>query len=241
MTDERELFAAEYALGTLHADERTLFSSVKTQDAEARAAAAAWERRLAPLALAVEPIAPPASVWSRLEAALSPPAAAGDAYFEDDGRNDDDASPLARLRRSRSRWRSAALTFGALAASFAAVAVFREFARAPAGEHSYVAVVNRGGELPALVVRVDVPGHAVHVRPVAAETPAGKSLELWYMPKDAPPKSLGVVPAGGMKMPMPSDMSVRDARFAVSLEPHGGSPTGEPTGPMMYKGELIEE
>ena len=50
MIEEPDIAAAEYVLGTLHADERTLFASVLAQDAEARAAVAAWEAKLAPLA-----------------------------------------------------------------------------------------------------------------------------------------------------------------------------------------------
>jgi len=33
---------------------------------------------------------------------------------------------------------------------------------------------------------------------------------------------------------------VRNATYAVSLEPAGGSPTGLPTGPVVYAGKLIE-
>jgi anti-sigma-K factor RskA len=32
---------------------------------------------------------------------------------------------------------------------------------------------------------------------------------------------------------------IKDATFAVSLEPEGGSPTGAPTGPVVFAGKLI--
>ena len=71
-SEDREILAAEYVLGTLHADERTLFASVLAQDAEAQAAVAAWEARLAALSAAVAEVAPPPAVWERIESALSP-------------------------------------------------------------------------------------------------------------------------------------------------------------------------
>ncbi len=59
MSEEREILAAEYVLGTLHVDERTLFASVLAHDEAARAAVAEWEKRLAPLSLAIADVAPP--------------------------------------------------------------------------------------------------------------------------------------------------------------------------------------
>ncbi len=54
MSDEREIAAAEYVLGTLHADERTLFSATLATDEAAREAVAAWQKRFAPLRQAVD-------------------------------------------------------------------------------------------------------------------------------------------------------------------------------------------
>ena len=69
----------------------------------------------------------------------------------------------------------------------------------------------------------------------------GKSLELWALPKNGPPRSLGLIANE-------SDTRIRvaaaDARlasanaFAVSLEPRGGSPSGSPTGPVLCSGAI---
>ncbi|WP_245412043.1 anti-sigma factor [Methylocella silvestris] len=237
MSDEREIAAAEYVLGTLHADERTLFSSALANDAEARDAVAAWEKRLAPLRQAVDEIAPPAEVWERIEDALPPTASA--AVIDSD--HDDDVSNVTTLRRTVSIWRGAALSAGALAAGLALLTLSRELTRHPALQSSYVAVVNRGGDLPALVVRVDLADGTVYVRPVAAQTPAGKSLELWYIGEGKAPKSMGVISDAAAKMPLPAGLSTQKTVFAVTLEPQGGSPTGDPTGPVVYSGQLIKE
>ncbi len=58
------------------------------------------------------------------------------------------------------------------------------------------------------------------------------------------PKSLGTMAEGEMHvMPMedgPDTDMFMDATFAVSLEPEGGSPTGAPTGPMLYQAKLFK-
>jgi anti-sigma-K factor RskA len=234
MNEDREILAAEYVLGTLHADERTLFTSVLAQDAEAQAAVAAWEARFAALSVAVAEVAPPRSVWDRIESALpEQPFALIEGGAE--------APSSAALRRSLTRWRVGAFAAGALAASLAIFVADRELIRHPGVQPSYVAVVNRGGEQPALVIRVDLASGNVYVRPLAAEAPAGKSLELWYIGAGKAPKSMGVVGADAVKIPLPAGLTPEKATFAVTVEPQGGSPTGDPTGPVVYSGQLIKE
>lgn len=235
MNEDREILAAEYVLGTLHADERTLFASVLAQDPEAQAAVAAWQARLAALSAAVDEVAPPPAVWRRIEGAVSP---SQPLRVIEGGARAPDATDL---RRALNRWRVAAFAAGALAASLAVFVVDRELIRHPAVQPSYVAVVNRGGEQPALVIRVDLASGNVYVRPLAAEAPAGKSLELWYIGAGKAPKSMGVVGDDAIKMPLPAGLALEKASFAVTVEPKGGSPTGDPTGPVVYSGQLIRE
>jgi len=112
---------------------------------------------------------------------------------------------------------------------------------ARAGEN-FVAVVNRGGELPALIVRVDTREGIVRVRSLAAEAPPENSLELWYIAGDAAPRSLGLVADGALPLPTPALFeNAEGATLAVSVEPRGGSTTGAPTGPVVYSGRLIRD
>ena len=53
--------------------------------------------------------------------------------------------------------------------------------------------MNRGGDKPALLVSVDLATRRILVMPVAAEAPAGRSLELWYIGDDKAPKPMGLV------------------------------------------------
>jgi anti-sigma-K factor RskA len=45
------------------------------------------------------------------------------------------------------------------------------------------------------------------------------------------------IPASTLGKMDPSVMN--DTMFAVSLEPEGGSPTSQPTGPVMFTGKLV--
>jgi anti-sigma-K factor RskA len=68
--------------------------------------------------------------------------------------------------------------------------------------------------------------------------PAGSDYELWALPKGAAPVSLGVLPAAGASTRtltvMQKQALARSIQVAVSIEPLGGSPTGQPTGTVLY-------
>ena len=55
--------------------------------------------------------------------------------------------------------------------------------------------------------------------------------------------SLGLIPgAGEATLPLLAaqiDVLVRTSTLAVSVEPAGGSPTGAPTGPVIYTAPLV--
>jgi anti-sigma-K factor RskA len=67
--------------------------------------------------------------------------------------------------------------------------------------------------------------------------------ELWALPAGAPPVSLGVLPAtgGASRHALSSrqlDALAASMQVAVSIEPAGGSPTGQPTGPVVLTAPL---
>ena len=133
---------------------------------------------------------------------------------------------------------------GAVAAALVAFIAVRDLSIRPASDvqGSYVAAVNRGGDKPALIVRVDLKTHQVLVRPVAAEAPVGHSLELWYVSDGKAPRSMGLVKAAPAVFAIPQGTTPGDkTTFAVSVEPEGGSKTGAPTGPVVYSGQLVPD
>ena len=236
---DNDLDAAEYVLGTLDVAERTGFEQRLRTDAVARHAVDGWAYRLAGLIGRLDPVTPPASVWDRIERVLAAPAETRGGFTVIDGglpRADG-----AALAASRGRWRLAAVTLGAIAA---ALAVFVIAGLSPPkvvpGER-YIAAVNRGGDQPALIVRVDLATRQILVMPVAAEAPKGRSLELWYIGDDKPPRPMGLVDKSPATMPIPTGAAGAGATFAISVELPGGSTTGAPTGPVVYSGKLIKE
>jgi len=67
---------------------------------------------------------------------------------------------------------------------------------------------------------------------------AGRSLELWALPASGAPRSLGLISARDASVVQRGRVSKDVTGLAVSLEPAGGSPTGAPTGPVLFVGEL---
>lgn len=249
---ELDALAGEFVLGSLSERERRDADLRLTTDPAFARLVADWRRRLAPLDDSVPPVAPPADLFARIEdqiagqskdqikAASAPVLAAASIA---------PASDL--LLRRLNRWRAAALaaaaTSTALAASLAALllAPLPEAEPVAAGQ-KYLAVVNRDGAQPAIVVSVDIETGIVSLRDLGAEQPADRSLEVWYLAGDGsrPPLSLGVLADSADITHLPvrdADYGRTDAAIAITLEPKGGSPNGDPTGPVVYSGKLIPE
>jgi anti-sigma-K factor RskA len=232
--------AGEYVLGTLAGAECEPSGPRSPPIPSCKAEVREWERRMAPRRRHF-PGNPSPAVWSAIESRL----AAGTAAQASDSTAVREATSAAvlRLRRSVVLWRGVAAVAGALAAALILFVAWG--GRWPAPEHGqeFVAVVNRGGDLPALIVRVDTQEGVVTVRALGAEAPQGKSLELWYIGAGKAPKSLGVVENASGPIVIPAVLrqgGVEGATIAVTAEPKGGSPTGGPTGPIVYSGKLIE-
>ena len=239
MSAELDASAGEYVLGTLDAAERTAFVEHLRHDADAQGAVAAWERRLAGLDQSVGSVAPSPQTWTRIEAAVAAFPRPPQSFRVIDG----GFTSAPKLKTSRDRWRAAAIFSGSIAAALLVFVAQREVASIGRGVDnvSYVAAVNRGGDKPALLIRVDLKTRQVFVRPIAAETPAGHSLELWYIGSDKPPRSLGLVDKTPSTLEIPKGANATGATFAVSVEPQGGSKSPGPTGPVVYAGQLIKD
>jgi anti-sigma-K factor RskA len=84
-------------------------------------------------------------------------------------------------------------------------------------------------------VRIRVLGHA----DMAPDT----AWELWALPEGGKPVSLGLIGTHETQTMMlpPRLAHIIDAArgMAMSVEPKGGSPTGLPTGPVLYQGPRI--
>jgi anti-sigma-K factor RskA len=68
------------------------------------------------------------------------------------------------------------------------------------------------------------------------------SAELWVIPADGQPRAIGVMNSSSpswVKVPLPAAaVMAAGVTIAVSVEPMGGSPTGQPTGPVILSGRM---
>jgi anti-sigma-K factor RskA len=236
MTEEPELpdseaLAAEHALGVLNAHDRAMAEAKMAADPAFAAAVEAWRARLVPLAGEVASVEPRPELWARISSAL--PA-------NDDG----------RLSRAVRFWRAS--TAGALALAAASLAAVAVLATRPP------VVVTQPGPPPGALLNANLMGETGKPLFVAAYDPVRKALiitslvppgadpahvhELWLIPSDGQPRSLGFVEPGTSKaMPMEPGMAPMvspGAALAVSVEAPGGSTGPGPTGPVAAKGML---
>ena len=234
MTDEldpREAMAADYVLGTLDHGERQRAEDLIARDAGFAQLVDDWAQRLSPLAEAVDPVEPPDHVWQGIQAAL--PADAPRQAVRDD------KVPLFD-RLGFWRW-TTAIACGA--AAMLAVYIGTGPSIGPV-QDKYVAVLNDERANPAWLVTVDLREQNMTIRPVQDVTVADKSYELWIIAEDAPqPVSLGLLsPEQPIAIPIAATLQQgvpMGSALAVSLEPSGGSPTGLPTGPVLFQGALL--
>ena len=260
MTDDTRLlaisvFAGEVVLAVAAADERAAVMERFSGEPDFAAERRAWERRLAPLAFIVPRVDPSPGLWPESRRRPSTTTSRHSGALACARRAGRESSSAWRMRSRRARaifsraLRALALGHGrrhALAAGLAAFAVLgpRIMGPQPSVDQRYVAVVNATGELPPLVVSVDVASGELTVQPVDLKPEAGKAYELWAVPagEGAKPVSLGLVARPerrSIATVTPAGWRDPNLLLAVSVEPAGGSPTGAPTGPVVYKGKLI--
>jgi anti-sigma-K factor RskA len=226
----RERLAAEYVLGTLRGRARARLRRWMREDAALARAVLEWEARLSPLAGAVQPMPAPTRVWTAIETRIG--AGRASAGWWD------------RV----AFWRPVGiLATGAMAALLAVVALLPADRSPPAEPNpaAYIAVLSDPRtQRPVLVATAARHDARLSVRALdPAILVAGRSLELWAVPERGSPKSLGVLHAehATLKLAGDADRILGNVPLlAVSLEPRGGSPTGAPTGPVLYSGPCVK-
>jgi anti-sigma-K factor RskA len=215
--------AAEHALGTLRGRARARFEAIARADPAVEAIRQRWEAGLTPLADRVPPIEPPARVWKAIEERIGVEA------------------------RPRGTWSNVDFWrgFGLLAGGAASVllAVFLFMSAAPGVEPAFVAVLISPANEARMTITMQADTLKIHnLRPWKSVSDAGRTLELWAVPKEGAPRSLGIVanaPGDSMIRIRADDPRVQGIKaLALSSEPPGGSPTKAPTGPVLCTGAV---
>jgi anti-sigma-K factor RskA len=237
--EERDLLAAELAMGLLDGDERAEAESLAGRDHDFRADVARWTAHLAPMLDEVDPVDPPAAAWSGIESRIAPTTS------NDAAGSHAAPSNVVQLRRKMNLWRGYSLAATAIAASLALILVARPGPPpAPTVTPTLVAMMQSDAGPARLVATYDPASRRLIVAAAAGMAPAaGHAHELWLIPAaGGKPHPMGIVSAvapNKMDVPMPMAGDVREgATFAISVEPPSGSPTGAPTGPVIASGKL---
>lgn len=232
----RDKLAAEYVLGTLRGRARARLRRMLRYDPSLRRAVEAWEERLLPMALGLPDATPPPAVWKKIQDRIAGPAP---------------ATPSRPARRgfweSLTLWRGAAALASVAALVLAVLLVQTPAPRMPA----MMTVVMMDKEAnPRITVSWPAAGSGLRrqlsVRVIGhAEMAPDTAWELWCLPGGGrPPLSLGLITTDVDQalQPPKAVWPELDAAtgMAMSIEPKGGSPTGLPTGPVLYSGPRVE-
>ncbi len=254
--DSDDLLAAEFVLGLLADGPRRDAQTRMTHDAAFAAHVAAWETYFTPWLEAVAPVEVPAALWSRIRTALW--------QHELPERAAVAATPATEpsLWNRLSFWRGlAGGGFAVAAISLAALFTTLNTESPPVPVAPPVAVVAPPTPTPvatpvsmvvsmrhedgtmAYTASIDAATGVITLIPASMPDDA-RVPELWLIPADGKPRSLGVVARDhAQRVIIPEQLradAAADTTFAVSLEPAGGSPSGSPTGPVVASGKVIQ-
>lgn len=226
MTDswspEDDMLIAEYVLGVLPHEERAALSARVAAEPPLQSRLRFWEDQLAPLGAELEPVQPPARVLGALEQRLFPRAAAPQAIWG-----------------SLAFWRGVA---AALLVLLVAGAGWFAALRDQGVAASYVASLSQPAGPLRIEVLYDGASGRLKLNRVSGTPAAGRDFQLWLIAGTEPPISLGVVPAdarASLVLPAAARANLADsAVIAISDEPRGGSPTGQPTGAVLATAPL---
>jgi anti-sigma-K factor RskA len=244
--DDQDRLAAEHVLGLLEGDERGLAERLLSSDQGFQAQVEQWRRRFSEWdsTAADEPAGE--GLWHRIEGSLEANPQAVPAHAEPAHAVPRPAAPARQpsspglfqgLWDSLSFWRAFGMAGAAAALVLAAGLAF--FAEKASRQPILVAVLMNEANQPGAVLRTFTDGRAELTPLGDMQIPHNHSIQVWTFPDPAgAPVSVGVVQTARtvllslQNLPQPHSNQL----FAISVEPLAGSPTGQPTGPVVMKG-----
>lgn len=218
---DHDALAAELALGLLDGAERAEALRLCLSNPAFAAEVEAWKLRLSPLLSDAAEVAPSHRVWRAVEARIG----------------DGEVSVMRRLRR----WQAGALLSGAIAASLALMIVVRPSdAPRPAPGPVAVSQLASAQNATTITIAYDPARGILRLSPTTLET-ATKSPELWVIPDDGVPRSLGIIRAKGRELTV--DGSLRryltgGVTLAITMEDAASAPHKGPSAPPILSGKI---
>ncbi len=211
--------AAEYVLGTMTGEERMQFERRMASDFSLQAEVTAWEERLSPMLDLVDPVDPPAMVWSQIQQRLEP------------------KQKKANLWSSVGFWRN----LGMVATALVLVMGLTTFGVQRDTTLDQVLMVTNNQAQVEWIVGTPGRNDMVHVKAVAPPNlPKGMVCRLWIEKPDGSLMPVGVLPESGMaKMKVPVQLEAK-SNFKVSIEHKDNMPKQKPAGKIVFQGNLIK-
>jgi len=240
--------ASAYALGTLRGGARRRFEALAREHAQVRAAALLWQGRWSAVAEVQSPVQPDPAVWVRIDNLLQAEKARSASTAR--------AAPARRIAWWRNAaWAGAFATVAAVTVGLWSNQALRhesaqqlaqlqgqlQSAQA-APQIQYVAVLADGKQDPSMLVTFDARSNRLVLQRVGGfHEGADRSLQLWALPPQGAPRSLGVLGEGRIEQLPTQEAQVQAVpTLAISLERKGGvSGATGPQGPVLFTGALI--
>ncbi|MEM6712603.1 MAG: anti-sigma factor [Pseudomonadota bacterium] len=229
--NDDDALAAEFVLGLLPRDERVAFEKRLHDDQTLRRSVSVWGETLLPLSSTIEPVSPPTDLYTRIESTLFAVSR---------------ASQTENLFSRLWVWRTLSAA-GVAASLFLGILLFQTTAvRAPDELIRTALLAQLENEAAALRVAafVDSQSETLVLTRQSGEAEAGRAFELWLIAGDNAPISLGVLASGPrVEVPLSDDVQrllADGTALAISDEPLGGSPTGQPTGDILAVGSVTQ-
>lgn len=224
-----DVLMAELAFGLLDAEEEAAARDRIAGDRGLSARLVIWERLALALLVRTDEIPRP-SLWQEI----------------DDRLPGNDNAP--ESSRPAARWRAASIALGVVACVLGALALRPPAAPpTPPAPHArpapapLVAVLRAPGAAATVAVNFDPGSDRLTFAAQALDARAG-SVELWAIPADGTPRSLGVIasdaPAWRVS-PKAARLIAPGVTLAITLEPRGGSPTGRPSATPLLTGMVV--
>ncbi|WP_367394604.1 anti-sigma factor domain-containing protein [Cupriavidus sp. Agwp_2] len=238
--------AAQYALGVLRGGARRRMEHLAREEPAVHAAILRWQDRLAGVSELQATAEPVDKVWCGIEARLGwkPPVERPATVQAASPVASPAASPAAgwwqRLWSTPVFWRGAAAAMAVVTVLSIGIGMHGAQQR-EAAPAAVIAVLNDDQARPAMLVSWDASARSLIVRRLDhIKLSEQQVLQLWALPTDGKPRSLGVIGrAPQARLAMAAAPAAVPA-LAVSIEPTGGSPSADgPSGPVVFKGPVL--